>query len=91
MTEKFALDGAFGYSATVDGDKFLVLAAAIVVNHAGKDLLTHTTLTSNKDAEVGRRHLDGFVDGHQQLRVVAYYIVSIFYCLDVQRCLYLKG
>ena len=81
MAKEFTLNGSLRNCAAVDGDQLFVFTAAVVMYHSGKDLLTDTTLTSDEDAEVCRSHLDGFMDGQQQVRVVAYNVISVFYCL----------
>ena len=93
MAEEFALDGAFGDGATVDGDEAAALlgvfAEAVLVDDAGEDILTHTAFAGDEDAEVGRGHLDGFVDGKEQFGVVADDAVALFYCLYVHLLLFL--
>ena len=57
MSEELGVDGAFRNRTAVDGEIFLASARGIVVNHAGDDLLTYTTLSDDEYRQVGWRHL----------------------------------
>ena len=87
MAEEFALDGALGDGSAVDGDESPTLphmfAGAVLVDDARKDVLAHAALAGDEDGEVGGGHLDGLVEGHEELGVVADDIVSLFYSLNI--------
>jgi hypothetical protein len=87
MAEELTLDGTFGDGAAVDGDEAAaltyMLARAVLVDDAREDILAHTTLTGDEDGEVGGGHLEGLVEGHQQLGVVADDIIALFESLNV--------
>ena len=82
MAEEFALDSTLRDGATVDRDEAAplayMLACAVLVNDTREDILTHAALAGDEDGEVGRRHLDGLVEGHEELRIVANDIVALF-------------
>ena len=59
VSEEFAVDGAFGNGAAVDGDVRLAFAFAVVVYDAGYDFLTDAALSLYEDGEVGRSNEDG--------------------------------
>jgi hypothetical protein len=46
------------------------------VYDTGEDILADPALSVDEDAEVGGGHLDGLVEGHQQLGVIANDTVS---------------
>ena len=87
MAEEFAFDGSFGDGTTVDGNKatalFGMFAEAVFVDDAREDVFAHAAFAGDEDAEVGWGNLNGFVDGHEKLRIVADDAVALFYCLNV--------
>ena len=48
------------------------------MNDPRKDFLAHAAFATDKDGEVYRSHLDGYVDASVQPFVVAYYAVALF-------------
>ena len=81
MAEELALDGALGDGTAVDGDEAAtlthMLASAVLVDDAREDILAHAALAGDEDGEVGGCHLDGLVEGHEELGVVADDIVAL--------------
>ena len=87
MAKKLAFDSAFGYGATVDRNESAslthMLAQAVLVDDARKDILAHTAFAGDENGQVGRSHLDGLIEGQVEARVIAYDVVSLFNLLDI--------
>ena len=72
MTEQFAVDGALGDGAAVDGNVFLVLACAALVDDFGEVLLTRAALADDEHAQIDGCHEQGTTDGGNQGRRFAH-------------------
>ena len=82
VSEEFAVDGAFGDGAAVDGKIFLAPAGRVVVDDAGYDFFSHAALAHDEHAEVGRCHLQGNVERAVQAVAVADNVIALFYFLQ---------
>ena len=79
MTEKFGIDGAFRDSATVDGKIVLVFSRTILMYDLRNDIFTGSALTINQDGKVGAGNLNRNLNRAIEMRVVTYYLKSLFY------------
>ena len=77
MSEELAVDGSFGYGATVDGKILLSATWLVVVDNTWQYLLTYSTLADYKHRQVSRRHLQGNVYCTIQGLAVSHDVVSL--------------
>ena len=78
MAKQFAVNGAFRNAPAVDGEIFAHTALAVVVNQAGNDLLTYSTLASDENREVGLCHLKSDIKSMVQTFAVANDAIALF-------------
>ena len=71
MSEKFRIDGPFGYRAAVDGEIRTMLASREGMNDFREMLLAHTGLSGDEHAQIGTRYLHGDFNIPIQKRVLA--------------------
>ena len=85
MAEEFAVDGALGDGAAVDGEIVAAPAGRLVVYEAGYNLLAHTAFAHDEHRQVGAGHLQGYVQRMVQRIAVAHDVVASFDGLKVYR------
>ena len=60
-----------------------MLAQTVLMDDTREDILAHTTFAGDKDGKIGGSYLDGLVESHEELGVIANDVVSLFESLDV--------
>ena len=80
MAEKFGIDSAFGNSAAVDGDVFVVLTRAVVVNDFWKKLLAGTAFAVDEHRQVDLRSEQSAANGVVERLGIANNAESLFSC-----------
>ncbi len=85
MAEELAVDSSLRNGAAVDGEVFLTPTRRVVVDDAWNDFLSHSTLTYDKHAEVGRSHLQRHIERVVQIIAVAHDVVALLYSLQFRR------
>ena len=83
MTEQLAVDCSLGNRTAVDGKILATATRRTVVDDAGDDLLTHSTLTYYQHTQIRGRHLESDVERVIQGGAIAYNLVPLFYVLKL--------